>query len=268
MDADPDQPTLVAASSPRTLKKVPEVTVYFWMTKVLTTAMGEVTSDYIVHRISPVIAVVLAGVVLAGALMVQLVVRRYVPWIYWLAVVMVAVFGTMAADVLHIRFGVSYLASTVFFAVVLAGCFSTWYAVEKTLSIHSIYTLRRELFYWATVMTTFALGTAAGDMTAITMHLGYFSSGLMFVGIIAVPALAYRLAGLNAIVAFWFAYIVTRPLGASFADWMGKSRVLGGLGYGEVQVSLALTVLIVALVAYVSVTRADIGSEHSPLPST
>ena len=144
----------------RALRKVPEVTVYFWIIKLLTTAMGESTSDYLVHQLNPVIAVALAGIGLLVALVLQLAVRRYVAWIYWLAVVMVAVFGTMAADVLHIGLGIPYLVSTAFFAVALAVIFGVWYASEKTLSIHSIYTRRRELFYWATVITTFALGTA------------------------------------------------------------------------------------------------------------
>ena len=144
----------------RMLKKVPEITVYFWIIKLLTTALGESTSDYLVHQLNPIIAVALAGIGLLVALVLQLAVRRYVAWIYWLAVVMVAVFGTMAADVLHIGLGIPYLVSTAFFAVALAVIFGVWYASEKTLSIHSIYTRRRELFYWATVITTFALGTA------------------------------------------------------------------------------------------------------------
>jgi uncharacterized membrane-anchored protein len=144
----------------RMLKKVPEITVYFWIIKLLTTAMGETTSDYLVHQINPMIAVALAGIGLVVALVLQLAVRRYVAWIYWLAVVMVAVFGTMAADVLHIGLGIPYLVSSVVFAVALAVIFSVWYASEKTLSIHSIYTRRREQFYWAAVMATFALGTA------------------------------------------------------------------------------------------------------------
>jgi uncharacterized membrane-anchored protein len=187
-------------------------------------------------------------------------VRRYVAWIYWLAVAMVAVFGTMAADVLHIQFGVPYAVSTVFFAIVLAVVFIVWHNSEKTLSIHSINSRRRELFYWAAVLATFALGTAAGDLTAITLGLGYFSSGLLFAVVIAVPAIAYWLFGLNEILAFWFAYIVTRPLGASFADWTGKSHAVGGLGLGDGPVSIALTIVIVVFVTYLTVSRRDIKS--------
>jgi uncharacterized membrane-anchored protein len=238
-------------------RKVPEVTVFFWITKVLTTAMGEATSDYLVHRLDPITAVGLGAIGLTIALMVQFSARRYVAWIYWLAVVMVAIFGTMAADVLHIKFGVPYIASTVFFAIALSGVFALWYASERTLSIHSIITRRREMFYWLTVVTTFALGTAAGDLTATTMHLGYLVSGAVFASLIVIPALAYRYLRLNAIVAFWFAYIVTRPLGASFADWMGKSHRVGGLALGDGVVSFGLTVLIVGFVGYVSVTGID-----------
>jgi uncharacterized membrane-anchored protein len=246
------------AHTRRAMSKVPEVTAFFWIIKVLTTGMGETTSDYLAHRISPIIAVGLAGIALAGVLVVQLSVRRYVPWIYWAAVVMVSVFGTMAADVLHVGLGVPYVASTAFFVVALAAVFVVWYASEKTLSIHSIVTWRRELFYWATVMTTFALGTAAGDMTAVTMHLGYFASGVMFAVLIAIPALAYSRFALNGILAFWCAYVLTRPLGASFADWMGVSHGRGGLALGTGPVSLALGVVILALVGYLSVTRKDL----------
>ena len=228
---------------------------------MLTTAMGEATSDFLVYQIDPVIAVILGAIGLAVAMTLQLLVRRYVPWNYWLAVAMVAVFGTMAADVIHIGLGVPYVVSTAFFALALAVVFLTWYTFEKTLSIHSVYTPRRELFYWAAVMTTFALGTAAGDMTATTMGLGYFISGVMFGVLFVLPALAYRWIGLNPILAFWTAYILTRPFGASFADWAGKSQSRSGLGLGTGEVSVVLTVLIVVLVGYLTVTRKDVGGE-------
>jgi len=243
------------------MRKVPEVTIYFWIIKLLSTAMGESTSDYLVFHINPYIAVALGGIGLVVSLVLQLLVRRYVPWIYWLAVVMVAIFGTMAADVLHVVLGIPYLVSTVFFTLVLATVFVVWYASEKTLSIHSITTMRRELFYWATVITTFALGTATGDLTAATFRLGYFLSGVLFAILFAVPALAYRLFRLNAIVAFWFAYIMTRPFGASFADWFGKP-ILGGLGLGDTPVALVLTVLIIIFVGYLTVTRKDVKEEQ------
>jgi len=238
--------------------KVPEVTVFFWVVKLLTTAMGEATSDYSVHQIDPVIAVVLGGIAFAIVLAVQLGVARYAAPVYWTAVVMVAVFGTMCADVIHVRFGVPYAASAAMFSVALVVVFLTWYRVEGTLSIHSITTTRRELFYWAAVLTTFALGTAVGDLTAYTLHLGFFSAGLLFVGVFAVPAVAYRLGWLGGIAAFWSAYVVTRPLGASFADWMGVPRSLGGLDWGRGTVALALTAVIVVFVAYLTVARPDV----------
>jgi len=238
--------------------KVPEITVYFWITKILTTAMGEVTSDYLAHQINPIIAVALGGVGLAGALALQFSVRRYIAWIYWLAVVMVAIFGTMVADVLHVALGVPYIVSTVLFAVTLTVIFILWYQSEKTLSIHSIYTGRRELFYWATVITTFALGTATGDLAATTPGLGYLSSGVLFGILIALPFVAYKRFGLNAILAFWIAYILTRPFGASFADWVGKPQDLSGLGVGTGLVSLVLGALIVGLVGYLTITRKDV----------
>lgn len=239
------------------IKKVPEITIYFWIIKLLTTAMGEVTSDYLVHHFNPIFAVGLGGIGLTIALILQFLARRYVAGIYWLTVAMVAIFGTMAADVLHIGLGIPYLISSIFFAIVLVIIFLIWYQKEKTLSIHSINTPIRELFYWTTVMATFALGTAAGDMTATTMGFGYFSSGILFIALISLPALAYFLLGLNEVVAFWIAYILTRPLGASFADWVGRSHSLGGLGVGTGSVSIVLLILIVCFVCYLTITRID-----------
>jgi uncharacterized membrane-anchored protein len=246
-----------AAAASAAAAKVPQITAYFWIIKVLTTAQGEATADYLDHRIAPVLAAAIAGLALVASLALQFWVRRYVAWIYWLAVVMVAVFGTMVADGLHVELGIPYAASTTFFAVALAVIFVAWYKTEKTLSIHSIFTPRREAFYWATVMATFALGTAAGDMTATTLHLGYLDSGILFAVVIAVPAVAHRWLGLNAVVAFWFAYIITRPLGASFADWMGVPHSLGGLGWGRARVSLLLTIVIIGFVAYMQATGKD-----------
>jgi len=239
------------------MRKVPEIGAYFWTIKVLSTAMGEVTSDYVVRTINPVIAVVLGGLCFAAAIGLQVSTRRYVPWIYWFAVVMVAVFGTMVADVLHVRFGIPYLATSTFFALALAIIFVTWYSSEKTLSIHTIYAGRREWFYWATVIATFALGTAVGDLTAITWHLGYLSAAAVFAVLITLPAIGYRFFQLNAVLAFWVAYVLTRPLGATFADWIGRPRSLSGLGLGTGLVSLVLTVVIVILVGYLTITRKE-----------
>lgn len=232
------------------LSKVPEVTTVFWVIKILTTGMGETTSDFLVHRIDPLIAVAIGGVCFLISLGVQFFRPRFNVWIYWLAVVMVSIFGTMAADVLHVGLGIPYWISTTFFTVSLVVIFAAWFWSERTLSIHSIYTKRREFFYWATVLTTFALGTAAGDMTASSLGLGYFVSGLMFAVVIAIPALAYWKFGLPEIPAFWFAYIVTRPLGASFADWMGVSHERAGLDWGTGPVSLVLSILIFIFVGY------------------
>jgi uncharacterized membrane-anchored protein len=241
--------------------KVPEITLLFWVIKVLTTAMGEATSDYLVFQIDPVIAVIVGAIGLAIAMALQLLVRRYRPAAYWLAVAMVAVFGTMGADVVHIGLGIPYVVSTAFFAICLAAIFAVWYATERTLSIHSIYTPRRELFYWATVMVTFALGTAAGDMTASTMGLGYFTSGVMFAVLFVLPGLGYRFIHLNPVLAFWTAYVLTRPFGASFADWAGKAKSLSGLGLGTGEVGVVLTVLIVILVGYLTVRRTRVSDE-------
>ena len=239
------------------LIRVPEVTAYFWIAKILTTALGESTSDYLVHRVNPYLAVVGGFVAFAAAMTVQLRARRYITWVYWLAVTMVAVFGTMAADVVHIEFGVPYIASTILFAVALAIVFAWWYRSEKTLSIHSINTSVREWFYWAAVLATFAMGTALGDLAAYTAHLGFLTAGIVFVVVFALPGLAYRFLALNGILAFWLAYIVTRPLGASFADWTGKSRAARGLGWGDGPVAFVLAACLIAVVAYLGATGKD-----------
>jgi uncharacterized membrane-anchored protein len=240
--------------------KVPQITVYFWIIKLLSTAMGEATSDYMVRAINPVIAVLLGFTGFVIAMVIQLRAKAYNAWIYWLAVVMVAVFGTQAADVLHIKFHVPYVASTTFYAIVLAVIFIVWYRTEGTLSIHSIRTPRRELFYWATVLATFAMGTATGDMTAKTVNLGYLASGIWFSVAFAAVAVAYWKFHLNPILGFWIAYVLTRPVGASFADYVAFPRSVGGLGVGHAPVALVLTFVIVVLVAYLAVTRKDVES--------
>ncbi len=240
--------------------KVPEVTVYFWIIKVLTTGMGETASDYLAHRLGPIPAVGLGGVGLVASLVLQFAVRRYVAWVYWTAIVMVSVFGTMAADVLHAGLGVPYTISTPLFMVALATVFAIWYASERTLSIHTINTRRRETFYWATVLATFALGTAAGDLTA-TIGLGYLGSAVLFAVAICVPALAHGGGILGAVTAFWSAYVITRPLGASIADWMALPRSRGGLDWGLGPVTLSWTVAILGFVAYLAVSRRDVQSD-------
>jgi uncharacterized membrane-anchored protein len=234
-------------------RKVPQITALFWIVKLLTTAMGEATSDFLVAKFNPYLAVFLGGIALAIALYIQFSARKYNAWIYWFAVSMVAVFGTMAADGLHIQLHVPYIASTIFFAIVLAIVFMTWHKSEKTLSIHSINTRRREIFYWLTVLSTFALGTAAGDLTATTFGLGYFTAGLFFCGLILVPAIVYYITRKHEILWFWIAYVLTRPVGASFADWTSKSRSVGGLNYGDGHVAIVLAVVIFILVAYIAI---------------
>ncbi len=236
-------------------KVPPAITPSFWGLKILTTAMGEATSDYFVNRFDPRIAVVCTAVVFFAVLWWQLRAPTYRAVTYWAAVVMVSVFGTMCADVVHVEFGVPYLVSAVAFALVLAIVFWSWFRVEGTLSIHSITTTRRELFYWATVTVAFALGTAVGDFSASVAKLGYFSSGLLFTGLILLPALGAWTIRLNAVLMFWTAYVLTRPLGASFADWMGKPKIVGGLGWGSGDVSLALSSVIVVAVGIVAVVE-------------
>ncbi|MEU5018751.1 hypothetical protein AB0G60_15215 [Streptomyces angustmyceticus] len=239
------------------LSKVPQVTALFWGVKVLTTGMGETASDYLGRTLGPIPAGSLGLAGLAALLILQFRTTRYRPWIYWSAIVMVSVFGTMAADVVHVIAGIPYTVSVIAFSAGLAAILTAWYATEGTLSIHSVRTRRRETFYWATVLATFALGTAVGDLTAGTLHWGYLPSALLFTALIAVPALSGRFLGLNAVAAFWWAYVLTRPLGASFADWMGVSTARGGLGWGTGPVTLALIVPIVLLVGYLAISHKD-----------
>ncbi len=252
-----------------TLKKVPEVTAIFWIVKLLTTALGEATSDYLVNHINPYEAVLLGATGFTLALIMQFLTRRYVAAIYWLTALMVAIFGTMAADVIHIVLKVPYTVSTTCFAIALVVIFFLWHRTEHTLSIHSVDTPRREIFYWATVMATFALGTATGDLTAYSFHLGFLDSGFLFIGLILMPTIGFFIFRLNEIAAFWWAYILTRPIGASFADWTGKSIPDGGIGIGDGKISLILAILIAACVTYLAITRQDVQREedaYGPTP--
>lgn len=256
--APPARRPWLPALTTRGALRVPEITIYFWLIKAMTTAMGESTSDYAVHAISPVVAVLLGFVAFVAALALQLAMRRYVAWAYWLAVMMVGVFGTMAADVLHVGFGVPYVASSALYALTLAAVFWMWNRTERTLSIHTVDNARRELFYWAAVVATFAMGTAVGDLTAVTLHLGYLLSAIAFLLLIAIPAIGYRWLGWNPILCFWCAYVLTRPLGASVADWLGKPSSLGGLGWGDGPVAFTLTGMIAVLVSYLALTLRDV----------
>ena len=248
---------------PAEVSKVPEVNAWFWGVKILTTAMGEAVSDFLVKRYNPYLAVMGAFVVFAIAIAWQFRTRGYRTWPYWTAVAMVAVFGTMVADALHIGVGIPYTASVIMFSVALALIFAWWYGVERTLSIHSIVTPRREFFYWATVCCTFALGTATGDWTAQTLHLGYFASGVLFTVLICVPLVAWRM-GANPVLTFWVAYILTRPIGASFADAFGMPKVSGGLGVGHGPVSLVTLALVLLSIWYLARTGKDRPQEAEP----
>ncbi|MCX3059220.1 COG4705 family protein [Streptomyces beihaiensis] len=246
--------------------RVPQITVAFWVVKGLSTAMGEATSDYLVGVMAPPVAVLLGFAGFVVALVVQFRTARYRAWSYWSAVVGVGVFGTMAADVLHVAVGVSYTASSLLYAIMLLAVFAVWRACENTLSIHSVDTPRREAFYWAAVVATFAMGTALGDLTAFTLHLGYFTSAALFAALIAVPAVGYRWLRWNPVLAFWASYVVTRPLGASLADGLGKPKSTGGLGLGDGPVALVLTLMIAGMVAYLSATRSDVQREPAREP--
>ena len=231
--------------------RVPDPTVGFWVAKAASTAFGEAASDFSIRVMPPVLAVLLGFVLFASALGWQLTRRRYVPGVYWSAVAMVGVFGTMAADVVHVVLGLPYAVTTVAYAVVLAGVFLLWWRREWTLSVHEVRTTRRELFYWAAVVATFALGTAAGDLAAVGLHLGYVPSILVFAVLILLPAAGYRYLRWNGVLAFWSAYVLTRPLGASVADWLGKPVAEGGVGVGSGWIAL---VFAAAMVVVVSVT--------------
>jgi uncharacterized membrane-anchored protein len=249
------EPGPLPAMAPDRAAKVAAATVAFWVIKVLTTGMGETASDFLARTAVPEPAVGVTGLVLATLLVAQVRAARFHPWLYWATVAMVSVFGTMAADVLHVVLGVSYLVSTVAFGTAVAVLLALWHRVEGTLAIHSIATRRREVFYWCTVLATFALGTAAGDLTASTLGLGYLGSGVLFAVAIAVPAVAHRWWGLNPVLAFWAAYVLTRPLGASFADRLAASPDRGGLDLGTGPVSGVLVVVIAAAVAGVAARR-------------
>jgi len=242
------------------LNKVPEVTLYFWIIKVLCTTVGETASDYLAENLNLGLTktTFITGSLLVATLVFQFRARKYVPGIYWLAVVLISVVGTQITDNLTDNLGVSLVTTTIAFSVALAGVFAAWYASEKTLSIHTIYTTRREAFYWLTVLFTFALGTAAGDLSAERLNLGYFVSALIFAGLIAAVATAHFRFGLNAVAAFWIAYILTRPLGASIGDFLSQPRSAGGLGLGTTATSVLFLGAILLVVTYLSITRKDV----------
>ncbi|KAA0585479.1 hypothetical protein HUE56_30285 (plasmid) [Azospirillum oryzae] len=249
------------------LNKVPEVTLIFWIIKIMSTTVGETGADYLAVHVG--LGTGLTGAIMAmllgGALLLQLRAQAYVPWIYWLTVVLVSVVGTQITDALTDGLNVSLYVSTTVFAVALAAIFATWYAAERTLSIHTIVTSRREVFYWTAILFTFALGTAAGDLATEALQLGFQLGVLVFGGLIALVTLAYY-RGANPILTFWIAYVLTRPLGASLGDFLSQAQQYGGLGLGTIMTSAVFLVVIVALVAMVSVTavqrrNASVGDE-------
>jgi len=241
------------------LNKVPEITLYFWVIKILCTTVGETASDYLQGNVGLGLTktTLIAGALLAAVLVAQFRITRYVPWIYWLSVVLISVVGTEITDNLSDNYGVSLVTTTVGFGIVLIVAFAAWYASERTLSIHTIVTTRRESFYWLAVLFTFALGTAAGDLTAERMNVGYWPSALMFAGLIAVVFVAHLRFTLNAVLAFWIAYVLTRPLGASIGDFLSQARSDGGLGIGTTVTSLIFLAAILGVVVFLTVTKLD-----------
>jgi uncharacterized membrane-anchored protein len=250
------------------LNKVPEVTLYFWVIKIMCTTVGETAADYLNTNLGFGLTktTYVSGGLLIALLAVYLRLRRYVAPLYWLVVVVISVFGTLITDNLTDRYNVSLVTSTTIFSIALAIVFAVWYASERTLSIHTIFTTRREAFYWLAILFTFALGTAAGDLAAEKLALGYGVSALIFGGVIALITLAHYTFRLNAVLAFWLAYILTRPLGASIGDGLSQPKHAGGLGLGTTGTSYLFLACILALVAFLTVTRRD-QSPPEPAPA-
>jgi len=248
-----------ASTARRMLNKVPEVTIFFWIIKVLATTVGETAADFLNDHVGLGLTgtTLVMSVLLAGALFFQFRSRRYVPALYWTAVVLISVVGTLATDNLVDNFGVPLAVTTAIFSVALAVTFAVWFQKERTLSIHSIFTTRREAFYWAAILFTFSLGTAAGDLVAEQLNLGYWVSALLFGGLIAAVAIAHFRFRLNAVLAFWVAYILTRPLGASIGDYLSQARHDGGLGLGTTGTSALFLTTILALVIYLARSKRD-----------
>ena len=251
--------TLTQSRSAQMLNKVPQVTLIFWIVKMMSTTVGETGADLLNADLGFGLAKtsLLTSALLVVALAAQLRTRRYVPSIYWLTVVLISTVGTLITDSLVDLYHVPLTTTTAVFSVALLATFAAWYASERTLSIHSITTTRRELFYWLAILFTFALGTAAGDLVAEGLNLGYATSALIYGGLIALVALAFYALKLNAVLAFWIAYILTRPFGASIGDWLSQPASNGGLGLGTVWTSVAFLVAILAAVVWMTITRFD-----------
>lgn len=255
MDTTPSRPTIGRTL----LNKVPEVTVFFWVIKILATTVGETAADYLNDTLGFGLTgtTLVVGVLFLAVLAGQFRARRYVPPLHWSTVVLISVVGTLVADNLTDNFGVPLEVSTALFSLALALTFAAWYASEKTLSIHSIVTRRREAFYWTAILFTFALGTAAGDLVAERLGVGYWLSAALFALLIAAVAVSHLVFKANAVLTFWIAYVLTRPLGASLGDGFSQNRADGGLGLGTTVTSLIFLGTILALVTYLAVTRRD-----------
>lgn len=243
--------------------KVPEVIALFWVVKILTTAGGEAMSDFL-KRFGNVKGGGVEVLLFLAGLVLQFGTRRYRALAYWLLAFAIATFGTGVSDFLHLDVGISYGGTTLLWAIVLGGVFSLWHRSEGTLSIHSITTQRREAFYWATVFATFALGTALGDFTATSLNLGYLPSGILFTVVILLPALAWWRFRLGAVAAFWMSYVVTRPLGASYADYVSKPASLSGIGFGDGPTALVFALGVAALAVYLAVAKPDVQRLRTP----
>ena len=239
------------------LNRVPMVTVDFWLIKLMAVTMGETAADYLAVNLGLGLTAtsLIMSSILVVAILFQFAQKRYVPWAYWLAVVLISIVGTLITDNLVDNFDVALTTTTVFFSIALLATFAAWYAAEKTLSIHTIFTTRREIYYWLVILFTFSLGTAAGDLVAEHFELGYLTTGLLFGGIIAAIAFAYYGLKIDGILAFWLAYILTRPLGASFGDLLSQPMEYGGLGFGTIITSALFLFTIIGIVAYMTITH-------------
>lgn len=248
-----------ALTTRRLLSKVPEVTVFFWIIKVMATTVGETAADFLNDHMGLGLSgtTLVMSVLLVAALVVQFRSQRYVPVIYWVTVVLISVVGTLASDNLVDNFGVPLIVTTAAFGVALAVTFRVWHRKEHTLSIHTIVTPRREAYYWAAILFTFALGTSAGDLLAEQFNLGYALSAVIFAALIVAVAVAWRYFRVDAVLTFWVAYILTRPLGASVGDYLSQPHRHSGLGLGTTTTSALFVVVILALVAYLTVSKRD-----------
>ena len=249
---------------PQLLNKVPEVTLLFWIVKIMATTVGETGADFLIFKLKFGLAATsyLSSILLVVALVIQIISRKYIPWMYWLTVVLISIVGTLITDNLTDNYGVRLETTTIIFSLALIATFGFWYMSQKTLSIHTIYTLKRELYYWAAILFTFALGTAAGDLVSESWHLGYALSGLIFAALIGLVIIGYYAFKANAVLAFWIAYILTRPLGASLGDYLSQRHSHGGLGLGTTKTSIAFLIIFVGSGVYWSISNKKIKAEQ------